>query len=361
VTASAYTDAGLTNGVRYYYVVTAQDQSGNESGNSSEANATPNNIDPSLVGYWRLDEGSGTTAADASGNSNHGTLVGGPSWSAGQFAGALSFDGVDDYVNCGNGASLNITSRITVALWVKSASLPAQYDALLMKTNSTSWTNGYGLFYNSSNQVRFFVSHWSANVASATITSPTQWNHIAGVFDGSSVRIYVNGVEGTSDPYTGAITSTTASLAIGRGASNLYNFNGLIDEARIYNRALSAAEIQALASGAASKRSTSEPDVDSPENLRPQNFHLAQNYPNPFNPTTIIRYELPEPVHVKLVIYDIVGRKIRTLVDAVEPAGFRQVIWDGANEAGARVPSGSYVIRMEAGTYAITRKVMMMK
>jgi flagellar hook assembly protein FlgD len=62
-----------------------------------------------------------------------------------------------------------------------------------------------------------------------------------------------------------------------------------------------------------------------------------------------------------LVVYDIVGRKIRTLVDAVEPAGFRQIVWDGANETGARVASGAYLIQIHAGSYKMTRKLQMMK
>jgi hypothetical protein len=143
-------------------------------------------------------------------------------------------------------------------------------------------------------------------------------------------------------------------------------FDGVIDEVRIYNRALSATEIQALTSSAASKFSASEPDVGLRENLQPQDFHLEQNYPNPFgrlpfNPTTVIRYDLPEPVHVKLVVYDLLGHKIRTLVDAVEPAGFRHVIWDGTNDAGERVASGTFLIQMEAGSYKMTRKLMLMK
>jgi hypothetical protein len=315
-----------------------------------------------LVGHWWFDEGGGTTAADASGNGNDGTLVSGPTWSPGQFVGALRFDGVDDYVDCGNGASLNITGKITVALWAKSDGLPGQYDALLMKTSSTSWPDGYGLFYNGSNEVRFFVNHWNTYLASAPI-NPTPWNHIAGVYDGSAVRIYVNGVEGTSVSYTGSIISTIADLEIGRGASDAYNLSGWIDEVRLYNRALSAEEIRALANPTMSGVA-----APNPSNQITKDFHLSQNYPNPFptrgtfgNPETVIRYELPEPVHVKLSIYDLLGHKIRTLVEASEPAGVRHINWDGTNDAGERLPSGMYMIRIDAGKYSMARKIMLMK
>jgi len=93
----------------------------------------------------------------------------------------------------------------------------------------------------------------------------------------------------------------------------------------------------------------------------PSEFALAQNYPNPFNPSTTIRYALPQPGHVKLVIYDLLGAKIRTLVDGREAAGFKQITWDAKNDKGERVPSGVYVYRMEAGEFVRARKLTVMK
>ena len=93
----------------------------------------------------------------------------------------------------------------------------------------------------------------------------------------------------------------------------------------------------------------------------PETFVLHQNYPNPFNPTTNIRYALPQNVRVKLVIYNLLGEKVRTLVDANESAGAKQVTWDGLNDRGVRAASGVYVYRLEAGTFTATRKLMLMK
>jgi hypothetical protein len=77
-----------------------------------------------LAAYWKLDETSGTTAADSSGNNCNGTLCGGPVWQAtgGKLTGALQFDGVNDYIDCGNPAALNIQDKITLACWIKVAS-----------------------------------------------------------------------------------------------------------------------------------------------------------------------------------------------------------------------------------------------
>lgn len=93
----------------------------------------------------------------------------------------------------------------------------------------------------------------------------------------------------------------------------------------------------------------------------PAAFSLAQNYPNPFNPETEIRYELPQNVRVKLAIYDLLGAKVRTLVDAFETAGARQVKWNGTNDAGKKVASGIYLYRLEAGSFNSVRKLMLMK
>jgi hypothetical protein len=94
---------------------------------------------------------------------------------------------------------------------------------------------------------------------------------------------------------------------------------------------------------------------------QPEGFHLAQNYPNPFNPSTIIQYELPKSAQVRLAIYNLLGEKIRTLVDASESAGIKQTTWDGRDEHGQRVSNGIYLYRLDAGTFSMTRRLLLMK
>jgi hypothetical protein len=93
----------------------------------------------------------------------------------------------------------------------------------------------------------------------------------------------------------------------------------------------------------------------------PKQFCLEQNFPNPFNPSTTIRYDLPKPVRVKLEIYNIVGRKVRTLVDEDMAAGRKQVLWDARDDAGLTVGSGVYFYRMAAGDFSKTQKMMVIK
>ena len=101
--------------------------------------------------------------------------------------------------------------------------------------------------------------------------------------------------------------------------------------------------------------------VDEHEAEIPKQFALRQNYPNPFNPTTNIGYDLPQRAHVKLVIYNLLGKKIRTLIDANETAGAKRVVWEGLNDAGERVASGVYVYRLAAGSFTATRKLVLLK
>ncbi|MFC1693157.1 Ig-like domain-containing protein [Candidatus Latescibacterota bacterium] len=93
----------------------------------------------------------------------------------------------------------------------------------------------------------------------------------------------------------------------------------------------------------------------------PGEFSLSQNHPNPFNPETTIIYMLPEALHVKLTIYNVLGQHVRTLVNGMKPVGSYSVVWDGTNDAGEKVTSGVYIYRIEAGNLTKYKKLMMMK
>src|SRR4030042_5271152 len=90
--------------------------------------------DPDLAAYWKFDEGSGTTAFGSSGNGNDGIFNGNPQWVAGKFGGALEFNG-DDYLNCGNGPSLQIQAQITIAFWFKVQAFSNTWEAFLAKSD----------------------------------------------------------------------------------------------------------------------------------------------------------------------------------------------------------------------------------
>jgi hypothetical protein len=97
------------------------------------------------------------------------------------------------------------------------------------------------------------------------------------------------------------------------------------------------------------------------EKWLPTDYNLFQNYPNPFNPSTIISYSIPKTNKVSLVIYDMLGREIRTLVNEIQNAGVQNVTWDGRNKAGVKVSSGTYIYRIEAGDFHMAKKMILLK
>ena len=90
-------------------------------------------------------------------------------------------------------------------------------------------------------------------------------------------------------------------------------------------------------------------------------FTISQNYPNPFNPTTTLKYDLPEDAMVNITIYDMMGRRIKTLVNGPKSAGYRLVIWDATNDYGRPVSAGIYLYQIQVGEFTQTKKMVLFK
>ena len=97
------------------------------------------------------------------------------------------------------------------------------------------------------------------------------------------------------------------------------------------------------------------------ETGRPDDFLLEQNYPNPFNPYTTIQYGLPQPGFIKITIYDIQGKEIRTLLDEHKEAGYHSVTWDSKDKTGLTVPAGVYLYQLKIGERTFTKKLTLIK
>jgi hypothetical protein len=97
------------------------------------------------------------------------------------------------------------------------------------------------------------------------------------------------------------------------------------------------------------------------EGLLPDEFALQQNYPNPFNPVTTLRYDLPENGLVTIIIYDMLGREVKTLINQSQNAGYRTVIWNATNDYGKPVSAGTYLYQIQAGEYISTKKMVLLK
>jgi hypothetical protein len=94
---------------------------------------------------------------------------------------------------------------------------------------------------------------------------------------------------------------------------------------------------------------------------RPSEFELYQNYPNPFNPGTKIEFALKKTGHVTLHIYNVLGEKVKTLLDQDQPAGFYQINWDGENDNGKPVASGIYLYKLEVNGFSEAKKMLLLK
>ena len=211
---------------------------------------TPN---PSgLAGYWKLDESNGTSATDSSGNGNKGTLKNfqfdsTDGWTAGKVNNGLKFDSMNDYVDAGNGPRLNITgNNVTVEAWIyqNAGDIPTGARRGIVNKGGTSV--GYGLILYDENGVEGYRFTVNGQVAKwPTTLRANQWVHLAGVYNGTQMILYLNGVQKATQNYKSNILTTTSTLKIGERSSSTEFFNGLIDEVKIYNRALSASEILA--------------------------------------------------------------------------------------------------------------------
>ena len=203
-----------------------------------------------LVAAYGFDEGTGNTVQDQSGNNLTGTIVGATWTTAGMYGNALSFNGTSSYVDLGSPSAFQLTGSMTIEAWVKAAANPADDGQIVSKSNGAGWqlktspdtgphTFGISVSVNSTTKAQRY---------STAVPALNTWYHIAGVYDAAALTLstYVNGVldNGTlRGTVPASQLNQTANVNIGRRTGGFY-FNGVIDEVRIYNRALSQAEIQ---------------------------------------------------------------------------------------------------------------------
>lgn len=221
-------------------------------GNSTVSTAVPvivNNTN--LVAAYGFNENTGTTVGDNSGNNNNGTLTNGPVWSAsGKYGAAILFDGTNDFVNVNDASSLDLTSGMTMEAWVNPSIVTGFKTVICKDRSTTSFTYILSANNNASNvsnqrpNSRLRIGSANQVVAGTSKLPLNTWTHIASTYDGATFRFYMNGVQVSSLAIAGSITVTANPLRIG-GTPSLTGqyFAGLIDEVRIYNRALSQQEI----------------------------------------------------------------------------------------------------------------------
>ena len=217
--------------------------------------------DTGLVGYWRFDDYTSGSIInnqtdgleDSSGYGNNGiaTNIDGLNMSfvEGKRGSAVSFDGTDDGINCGSMSQLQDLSTITIAAWIKT-SINVQQMVV------SKWTSAsVSPFYLSTmvNNIRLSLVNSSAvrvNDDRSFVFSNNEWHYIVATYDGVDIKLYADSIFlSPSAPQTGTMLNSDDPVIIGRFYSSTIKFTGLIDDVRIYNRALSAAEIKSLYEG----------------------------------------------------------------------------------------------------------------
>jgi concanavalin A-like lectin/glucanase superfamily protein/Big-like domain-containing protein/purple acid phosphatase-like protein len=203
------------------------------------------NAAPVLVAAYDFNQGSGATLTDASGNNNHGALTNGPVWTtAGKYGGALTFDGTNDLVSINDAPSLDLTTGMTLEAWVRPSTLSGWRTVVLKEIPSSL---AYCLYANQSAQrpgTEIRVGSNVYNSSGIAALPANSWTHLAATYDGSIVRLYVNGSLAGSRAVSGSIVTSSSPLRIGGNLVWGEYFRGQIDEVKIYNGALTPSQIQ---------------------------------------------------------------------------------------------------------------------
>ncbi len=202
--------------------------------------------DTSLVACYQMDEGSGNVLLDGSMYGKDAGIYGTPVWVAGKTGQAIDFSGTGQYAIAPDSAPLDVTDAVTITGWIRPEKVANQI--ILKKTIGTT-ASGFGLSLGSNNKISFQINGGTSTVQSLTnyATDGTTWQHVAATFDGTNLKIYINGIlDNTTAVASTAITPNTTALGIGAQSDGTTLYQGALDDVRIFNRAMTMGEIQAL-------------------------------------------------------------------------------------------------------------------
>ena len=302
---------------------------------------------------WLLNEISGYTASEASGNGNTAALHGDPAWGAGKYGNALTFDGADDYLS----TSLLQTNPdvFTLSLWFKTTSTTG--GKLIGFGDAQTGLSGHydrHLYMDNAGKIYFGCYNGSVQTISAALAcNDNAWHYAAATLSGAGMMLYVDGVLAESktnvtsgENYSGYWRMGFDNLTGWTNPPSSKYFSGQLDDIRVYDKALSASDIASLYGNG----TENEPVIITPENL-----DLAVS-PNPFNPSAHISYCLPQKSVVSLALYSLQGKLVRKLVDGQVSAGRHTVQVDAGSLA-----SGIYICELKTNAAAKRFKLVLMR
>jgi len=305
-----------------------------------------------------FEEGSGIPQ-DASGYNHTVTVVGSPAYSADAAVGSKSIylEGDSSYLEVDS--PFLTAEEFCVDFWLKADSIRDYCRILNRPSEPGSWsTNNYQIRFDDAKHLQA-ISDGSVTLTADGTVETGKWYHViyeVRKADAGDTCAYYAALDLRDEndgrlslkiaAFDTPVMMSTAPLRIGKSAGGDYPpyFCGYFDDIKIYN--YPAAE---LSSGI------------SDEVKLPLKYELSQNYPNPFNPTTQIQFTIPENQTVTLTIYDVLGRKVRTLVNSEMTVGKYLKTWNGINDSGANVASGVYFYRLKTDNYIKVRKMILMR
>ena len=304
-----------------------------------------------LVAYYPFNG----NANDESGFNNNGTVSGATlvpdRW--GNPGSAYHFDGVNDYIIVPSSSSLNFQNSVTINFWIKVGQF---YDRESYPLSHGNWENRWKVSL-TNKHIRWTIKTDAGikDLDSETELILDSLYNVTVLYNGSDYEIYINGELDAFSSFSGLILTTSIDLMMGQvlPGNNQYNFNGILDDIRIYNYALSYGTIQALYDLTS--------DVKDKSGASPADYSLEQNYPNPFNSQTVILYQIKSAGKVKLEIYDVLGTKVRTMVNEFRNKGSYSQIWDGKDDNGRSVSSGVYFYRLNTHNFIQSKKMILLK
>ncbi len=198
-------------------------------------------METGLAGHWQFEEGRGAAAADASGNVRHGSLVSNPVWRAGRVGGGLALGGRGDHVKVDPAAELNVLQAFTVAAWIK---LAATGREQVIADKRDDWDDGLAVYVDESGRLLAYLNE--ASLSGSARLDDDVWHHVAAVYNGEELKLFVDGDEDGSDWMNAGAMDTEGELRIGGPAWDSEDpsyFAGVLDEVRLYDRPLGEYEV----------------------------------------------------------------------------------------------------------------------
>lgn len=293
-------------------------------------------------------------AEDASGNGNV-ISVSGAVLNLDRFGisdNAYKFDGANDNIRVTNSALLNFGNSITINFWIKINKL---YEREQYPISHGNWEKRWKISV-SNDRIRWTIKTGSGivDLDSETMVETNRWYNVTALYSGSDMELYINGNLDAFKYWSGSINASNVDLTIGQSVpgDNNYNFDGILDEIRIYDYALPLSEIEQFYDLPTSTDDKNNSSI-------PEEIYLYQNYPNPFNPTTIISFTINEAMSqqkVSLKVYDVLGNEISTLINNYMNSGKHKISFDASN-----ISSGVYFYQLRVGNIIRSEKMVVIK